>query len=161
MRKKKKLSNVEIKLLLKKNLKDVVDIEKKNCIIEDPDFGQMISDEAWSSSKFIDFIKKKNTYTYTISEGELIVGFVLIEVKEKEVCIEKMIVDNNFKNSGFEEELLNFIYNKNYKDRIVFYCNENDFDTIKFLKKNEFIGKLSRDFYGLGKDAIKFVKELQ
>lgn len=161
MKRKKKNQSIEIKLLLKKNLKDVVDIEKRNLLIEDPDFGSMVSDEAWNSSKFINFIKQKNTYTYTISEGDLIIGFLLLEIKEKELCIERMVIDKDFKKLGFEDEFLNFISEKNYKERIVFYCKEDDFDTINFLKKNDFIGKLSRDYYSSGKDAIKFIKEIK
>lgn len=159
MKKKKKIQACEIKLLLKKNLKDIVDIEKKNCTIEDPDFGLMVSDKAWTSNKFIDFIKKKNTYTYTISEGDLIIGFLLFEVKENEVVIEKICIDKDFKNSGFELELLNFVYLKNYKNKVVFYCPEENDELISFFKNNNYIGKLSKDYFGLGKDAIKFIKE--
>lgn len=161
MKKKKKNPAIEIKLLLKKNLKDVVDIEKRNNVIEDPDFGQMISDEAWTSNKFIDFIKKKNTFTYTISEGDLIVGFLLFEVREKDVLIERISIDKNFRKSGFGSYLLNFIYDKNYKNRILFFCKENDAETINFFKKNNYIGKLERSYFGSGKDAIKFVKDIQ
>lgn len=145
---------------MKKNLKDIVDIERKNCTIEDPDFGLMVSDKAWTSNKFMDFIKKKNTYTYTISEGDLIIGFLLFEVKENEVVIEKFCVDKDFKNCGFETELLNFVYLKNYRNKVVFYCPEEDDESIIFFKQNNYTGKLSKDYFGFGKDAIKFNKEV-
>lgn len=160
MKKKKKLPSIEIKLLLKKNLKDVVDIEKRNNTIEDPDFGIMVEDHAWSSNKFINFIKKKNTYTYTISEGDLIVGFLLFEVREKDVVIERICIDKNFRKSGFGTQLLNFVYEKNYKDKIIYFCKENDNDSINFFKKNNYIGKLERNYFGNGVDAIKFTREI-
>lgn len=160
MKKKKKIQSIEIKLLLKKNLKDVVDIEKKNNVVEDPDFGQMISEDAWTSIKFIDFIKRKNTFTYTISEGDLIVGFLLFEVRDKDVLIERISVDKNFRKSGFGTALLNFLYQKNYKQKIIYYCKEDDNETINFFKKNNYVGKLERNYFKVGVDAIKFSKEV-
>ena len=62
MKRKKKEPSIEISLMLKRDLKDVVDIEKRICSIEDEDFGIMIADYAWSSNNFISFIKKTNTY---------------------------------------------------------------------------------------------------
>jgi len=160
MAKKKKQILSEIKLLLKKNLRSIVEIEKKNCTTEDPDFGEMVSKKAWNSSNFVDFVKKKNTYSYTISEGLVIVGFLLFEVKENELLIERICIDKDFRRSGFGKELLDFIHSKKYKNKIVFYCKEDDVATIKFFKKNDFIANLEKDYFGIDDDAIKFTKEV-
>ena len=112
MKRKKKVSPIEVSLMLKRDLKDVVDIEKKSCSVEDEDFGIMIANYAWTSNKFISFIKKTNTYAYVIKEGELIVGFFLLEVKDSEVLIERICVDKNYRKSGFGKEILNFIQKK-------------------------------------------------
>jgi ribosomal protein S18 acetylase RimI-like enzyme len=160
MAKKKKQISSEIKLLLKKNLRSIVEIEKKNCTIEDPDFGEMVSKKAWNSSDFVDFVKKKNTYTYTISEGLIIVGFLLFEVKENELLIERICIDKDFRRSGFGKDFLDFIYNKKYRNKIVFYCKEDDVNTIKFFKKNDFTANLEKNYFGIDDDAIKFTKEV-
>lgn len=160
MKKKKKLPNIEIKFLLKKNLKDIVDIEKKNCTIEDPDFGNMVGEHAWTSNMFIDFIKKPNTYTYTINEGDLIVGFLLFEVKQNEVLIERISIDKDFRKSGFGKMFLDFIIEKNYRNKIIYFCKENDVESINFFKNNKFIGKLEQNYFSNGVDAIKFTKEI-
>ena len=159
MAKKKKQISSEIKLLLKKNLRSIVEIEKKNCTIEDPDFGEMVSKKAWNSSDFVDFVKKRNTYSYTISEGSLIVGFLLFEVKENELLIERICIDKDFRRSGFGKEFLDFINGKKYKNKIVFYCKEDDVATIKFFKKNDFVANLEKGYFGID-DAIKFTKEI-
>ena len=160
MAKKKKQISSEIKLLLKKNLRSIVEIEKKNCTIEDPDFGEMISKKAWNSSNFVDFVKKKNTYTYTISEGLIIIGFLLFEVKENELLIERICIDKDFRRSGFGKDFLDFIYNKKYRNKIVFYCKEDDIATIKFFKKNDFVASLEKNYFDIDDDAIKFTKEI-
>ena len=160
MAKKKKQISSEIKLLLKKNLRSIVEIEKKNCTIEDPDFGEMVSKKAWNSSNFVDFVKKKNTYSYTISEGTLIIGFLLFEVKENELLIERICIDKDFRRSGFGKEFLNFIHAKKYRNKIVFYCKEDDISSIKFFKKNDFIASLEKNYFDFDDDAIKFTKEV-
>jgi ribosomal protein S18 acetylase RimI-like enzyme len=160
MAKKKKQSSSEIKLLLKKNLRSIVEIEKRNCTTEDPDFGEMISKKAWNSSDFVNFIKKKNTYTYTISEGPIIVGFLLFEVKENELLIERICIDIDFRKSGFGKELLDFIYNKKYANKITFYCKEDDVCSIQFFKKNNFVANLEKNHFGVDDDGIRFTKEI-
>ncbi len=160
MAKKKKQILSEIKLLLKKNLKNIVEIEKRNCTIEDPDFGEMISKKAWTSSDFIDFIKKRNTYTYVISENQIIIGFLLFEVKENELLIERICVDKQYRRCGFGKEMLKFVYNKKYSNKISFYCKENDIDSIKFFQKCDFVAKLEKNYFGNDEDAIKFTKEI-
>lgn len=160
MAKKKKQILSEIKLLLKKNLRSIVEIEKKNCTIEDPDFGEMVSKKAWNSSDFVNFIKKKNTYTYTISEGPIIVGFLLFEVKENELLIERICIDKDFRRSGFGKEFLDFIHSKKYRNKTVFYCKEDDVPTIKFFKKNDFIANLEKNYFDINDDGIRFTKEV-
>ena len=132
MKRKKKVSPIEVSLMLKRDLKDVVDIEKKSCSVEDEDFGIMTANYAWTSNKFISFIKKTNTYAYVIKEGELIVGFFLLEVKDSEVLIERICVDKNYRKSGFGKEILNFIYKKNYKNKVTHICREDDVDAKVF-----------------------------
>ena len=161
MGRRKKDPIVEIGLMLKRNLKDVVDIEKKSCLIEDEDFGSMVAEYAWNSTDFVNFIRKKNTYAYVIKEGDLIVGFFLLEVKENEVSIEKICIDKNYKNSGFEKEVLNFICNKEYRNRITHTCRENDMETIKLFKANDFTGKLNKNYFGEDVDGIKFIKDIR
>lgn len=158
-KKKEKESLADISLMLKRNLRDVIEIEKKSCAIEDEDFGVMIPGYAWNSTNFIDFIKKTNTYAYVIKEGDLIVGYFLIEVKETEVSIEKIRIDKNYRNSGFGKEILNFIYKKEYRDRVSHTCRENDEESINFYKNNGFKGKLNKNFFGEDNDGIKFTKE--
>ena len=138
MKRKKKESSVEISLMLKRNLKDVVDIEKKSCSVEDVDFGTMVLDYAWSSNDFIKFIKKTNTYAYVIKEGDLVIGFFLIEVKDSEVLIERICIDKNYRKIGFGKEILKFIYKKNYSNRITHICREDDKESINFFKSNDF-----------------------
>ena len=46
MKRKKKVSPIEVSLMLKRDLKDVVDIEKKSCSVEDEDFGIMTANYA-------------------------------------------------------------------------------------------------------------------
>lgn len=160
MRKKKKDSSIEIGLMLKRNLKDVVDIEKKSCSVEDEDFGTMVVDYAWSSSDFIKFIKKPNTYAYVIKEGDLVVGFFLLEIKDSEVLIERICVDKNYRRSGFAKEILNFIYKKDYRKKITHICREEDVESINFFKSIGFTGKLIKKHFGDDIDGIKFSKEL-
>jgi len=160
MKRKKKVSPIEVSLMLKRDLKDVVDIEKKSCSVEDEDFGIMIANYAWTSNKFISFIKKTNTYAYVIKEGELIVGFFLLEVKDSEVLIERICVDKNYRKSGFGKEILNFIYKKNYKNKVTHICREDDIDAIKFFKCVGFTGKLMKNYFGDDIDGIRFNKEI-
>ena len=58
---KKNEPEINIKLLIKRNLLDVVEIEKASCYTNDPDFGKIQNDSAWSSSSFTSFVRKKNT----------------------------------------------------------------------------------------------------
>lgn len=160
MGRKKKEQLVEIGLLLKRNLKDVVDIEKKACSVDDEDFGTMVSEYAWSSTDFINFIRKKNTYAYVIKEGDLVVGFFLLEVHENEVSIERICIDKNYRNSGFGKEVLNFIYKKEYRNKVTHTCREDDMEAINFFKSNDFVGKLSKNHFGEDKDGIKFYKDI-
>ena len=160
MIKKKKEPSIEISLMLKRNLKDVVDIEKRVCSIDDEDFGIMVADYAWSSNDFIKFIKKYNTYAYVVKEGDLVIGFFLTEVKEHEVCIERICIDKNYRKSGFGKEILNFIYKKKYRNKISHICRENDIDAIEFFKSNDFKGKLVKSYFGEDNDGIKFTKEV-
>lgn len=160
MKKKKKAPLVEVSLMLKRDLKDVVDIEKKSCFIDDDDFGVMVADYAWSSSKFIDFIKKSNTYSYVIKEGDLIVGFFLLEIKDSEVLIERICVDKNYRKNGFGKEILNFIYKKDYKNKIIHICREKDVEAIGFFKVVGFKGKLIKNHFDADIDGIKFIKEI-
>ena len=160
MKRKKKNPSIEVSLMLKRDLKDVVDIEKKSCSIDDEDFGTMVVYYAWASSDFIKFIKKPNTYAYVIKEGDLIVGFFLLEVKDSEVLIERICVDKNYRRSGFAKEILNFIYKKDYRKKISHICREEDKESIGFFKSVGFTGKLVKKHFDDDIDGIKFNKEM-
>jgi ribosomal protein S18 acetylase RimI-like enzyme len=158
---KKNQPEVSIKLLIKRNLMDIVEIEKASCFINDPDFGKIQSNTCWSSSSFTSFVRKKNTFSYIISENNKIVGFVLIENLPSETVIEKIVVHPKNRRNGHGTAMINHLINKKFTNKLVYYCMENDDDSIKFFSKKKFKSKLEKKYFSSDTDAIKFTMEIE
>lgn len=158
---KKNQTEINIKLLIKRNLMDVVEIEKASCFINDPDFGKVQSNSSWSSSSFTSFVRKKNTFSYIISENNKIVGFVLIENFPAETVIEKIVVHPNNRRKGYGTAMINHLINKKFTNKLICFCMENDDDSIKFFSKKKFKSKLEKKYFSSDVDAIKFTLEIE
>lgn len=148
-----------IKLLIKRNLLEVIEIEKISNYEYDPDFGNLESSNAWNSEKFIAFIRKKNTLAYTIMFLNKVVGFLLIENFESHTVIERLTVHIKHRRNGFGTSLLNFLIEKNFNSKIIFYSRENDKESLMFFSKKKFKSKLEKKYFSSDIDAIKFSME--
>lgn len=157
---KKNEPEINVKLLIKRNLLDVVEIEKASCYTNDPDFGKIQSDSAWSSSSFTSFVRKKNTFSYVIYENSKIVGFILIENGANETIIEKLVVHPKNRRNGYGTTMIDFLIQKKFKPIISAYCREDDNDSIKFYSSKKFKSKLQKKHFPNDIDAVKFTVEI-
>ena len=150
-----------IKLLIKRNLMEVVDIDKASSYINDPDFGLIENESSWDSSSFTSFVRKKNTFSYVIYEKTKIVGFLLVESDPDSTKIEKLTVHPKYRRLTFGSLLLNHLIQKAFSPKIVVYCKENDSDSIAFYKSKKFKSNLAKSHFGKAIDAVRFSLEIK
>ena len=149
-----------IKLLIKRNLVEVVDIDKASSYINDPDFGLIENESSWNSSSFTSFVRKKNTFSYVIYENSKIVGFILIENGANETIIEKLVVHPKNRRNGYGTAMIEFLIQKKFKPIISAYCREDENDSIKFYSSKKFKSKLEKKHFPNDIDAVKFTVEI-
>ncbi|NBQ16738.1 GNAT family N-acetyltransferase [bacterium] len=157
---KKNEPEINVRLLIKRNLLDVLEIERSSCYTNDPDFGKIQNDFVWSTSSFTSFVRKKNTFSYVIYENSKIVGFILIENDPDETVIEKLVVHPKSRRKGYGTAMINFLIQKKFRNKISAYCREDDDDSIKFYISKKFKSKLQKKHFNNDTDAIKFTMEM-
>lgn len=150
-----------IKLLIKRNLLEIVEIDKSSSIIIDPDFGQIENNLAWDSSSFTSFVRKKDTFSYIICEKDKTVGFLLIESKADFTKIEKLVIHPKFRRMTFGSLLLEYLIEKKFSSKIITYCRENDNESIAFYKNKKFKSNLIKSYFEKDIDAVRFILEIK
>ena len=141
---------MQIKLLMKKWLNQVMDIEEK-------------SGSKWKEKDFINFFKQ-NGMGFVLEENNKIIGFMCLIIKDDIVHVPRICVDERYKRKKYGTKLYDFITkNKQYPYKDIFsvnkkyfYAHEKDNESLKFFVSKGLSSKLGKKLFKNGDDAVVF-----
>jgi hypothetical protein len=141
---------MQIKLLMKKWLSQVVEIEEK-------------SGSKWKEKDFLNFFKD-NGMGFVLEDNNKIIGFICLIIKNDTLHVPRICIAQKYKRKKYGTQLYDFI-TKNNKDpykhmfstnKKYFYAHEKDNESLKFFVSKGLRSKLGKKLFKNGDDAIVF-----
>lgn len=118
----------------------------------------------WLLKQYERFLSRKGTRGYVMEEGEdNVIGFLLVDFSNTdEFHITRLVIDPNYRRSGFGSELFRTAVLLNGKksmcSRFVVMAYEEDLELQQFMSKKGFSCRLVKNQFGPGRDGISFVR---
>ena len=114
------------KAFLKEHVSDFIALCQRN-----------MKDEYWDESHFLTELPQKWVYSFYVSHGDEVIGFIVASEKEQSIHIHKFVVDQPFQGSGLGSRMLQHLVYQSQKPITLKVRTDNE-QGISFYKKHQF-----------------------